>query len=800
MLQLKEYQERALEALRSYLRRAGEIGPNVAFYEATEEKYLPAPGLEDLPYVCLRVPTGGGKTLMASHAVGILTRELLHAERSVVLWLVPTNQIREQTLAALRDREHPYRQALQAGLGGGPVAVMDLAEALYVPRAAVDGQTCVIVSTLAAPRVTNTEDRKIYETAGALMSHFDGLTEQQQALLESDQDGTIAYSLANVLRLRRPIVIMDEAHNARTELSFETFVRFQPSCILEFTATPEREDDPKKGRHASNVLCHVSAWELKAEAMIKMPIRLHTQRAWRDVVGDAVRKRAELEKIASAEEAESGKYLRPIVLVQAQPRSRTHDTLTVEVIEETLQEDFAVPPEQIRVATGDRREIAGEDLLSRDCPVRFIITVQALKEGWDCSFAYVLCSVADIRASTSVEQILGRILRLPHAERRPNDALNEAYAYVLSQNFAETAGNLRDGLVNIGFHRLESLHMVTASQSGLFPADSLFGDAAARQIKSPSERGEIFRVPALARRSGDQLHLWEPEDFLSEDWDLSDCSHELTENEFALSVRRELRTVDVDKNGIKLSASEQVRAQLALLQHEEDWTHARLVAWLDRNIPHPDVPQAQSHVFLWRLVDHLVSERGLSLSALTRERFRLRGAAQAKIAEHRERAKKEGLQRLLLDVERTSVGPDVSFTFAKGMYPLRHPYEGSYEFPKHFYPQIDDLKPGSAEERCAVAIDDLKGMKHWVRNIPQKPMHSFWLPTTSDRFYPDFVAELQDGTYLVVEYKGEHLRTGDDAEEKDIIGKVWEECSHGCCRFFMATHENLHELEKLVQS
>ncbi len=58
-----------------------------------------------------------------------------------------------------------------------------------------------------------------------------------------------------MLRLRRPLVIVDEAHNARTELSFETLSRFDPSFILEFSATPDTERQP------SDILYSVSAAE-----------------------------------------------------------------------------------------------------------------------------------------------------------------------------------------------------------------------------------------------------------------------------------------------------------------------------------------------------------------------------------------------------------------------------------------------------------------------------------------------------------------------------------------------------------
>jgi type III restriction enzyme len=258
-----------------------------------------------MPYVCLRVPTGGGKTIMAAHAVGLAGREYLRTERVICLWLVPSNVIREQTLAALKDRQHPYRQALDVAFGGR-VVVIDLADALYLNHGDATGSTVVLVSTLAALRVEETDGRKIYENNGNLQPHFVGLDDALKAKMEKEGDGRVIHSLANVLRLHRPVVIMDEAHNARTLLSFDTLKRFAPSCVLEFTATPETKHSPSQGVFASNILHHVSARELKAEEMIKLPIKLRTRPDWKQVLSDALAKRDELEALANANEKATG--------------------------------------------------------------------------------------------------------------------------------------------------------------------------------------------------------------------------------------------------------------------------------------------------------------------------------------------------------------------------------------------------------------------------------------------------------------------------------------------------------------
>ena len=464
--ELKEYQRLSLERLSSYLRDTNEHGANLAFYKATNLPFRHAPAVADgTPYVCLRVPTGGGKTLLAAYAIGITARDLLQIPNPMVLWLVPSTAILDQTIQALKIEGHPYRAALMKDFNHN-FTVMTKAEALSMSRADALGGAVVIVSTIQSFRreddrgKENPEGLKVYEDAGALMDHFEGLTEEQMANLDI-MDGThrpIA-SLANLLKLHRPMVIVDEAHNSRSDLSFRTLARFNPSLILELTATPQTEHKPERDKHASNILYSVSAAELKAEEMIKMPIRLTTDGDWKKSVGAARDCQRMLEEAAKAEEEETGEYIRPIILFQAQSASaKDPHRLTWEVLEKHLVEEAGVPKDQIAVHTGPRKDLDSiDDIEAKDCPVRFIITVAKLKEGWDCPFAYVLCSLADQVSAVAVEQILGRVLRMPKARIKRRDALNQSYAFIVSKSFDETAQQLKNGLVDgAGFNRLEA--------------------------------------------------------------------------------------------------------------------------------------------------------------------------------------------------------------------------------------------------------------------------------------------------------------------------------------------------------
>ena len=469
----KIYQQQVLDSVEAYFQACHELpSPSIAFTATTERlwgrgnPYNPLSGFPaDMPYFCLRVPTGGGKTWLAAKSVSRVNTHLLRGEHSVILWLVPSKPIREQTLKALKNRAHPYHVALREA---GPITVMDLDEAKSVTRATLDTTTTVIVATRQAFQVEDEECRKVYQSSGALMHHFDNLSPAQRDGLLCDGQGperTTPYSLANVLRLRRPFVIVDEAHNSRTELAFDMLARFHPSGVLELTATPDLERTP------SNVLHSVSAADLKAEEMIKLPVVLQTEPNWQQCLADAIGRRDALHQLADEERRAGAAYLRPLVLIQSEPRRSGIETLDFERVRQELIANHGIPANQIVVATGDEKGLEQIDadyklgIADPACPVKFVITQKALAEGWDCPFAYILVSMASLSSATAVEQLLGRVLRQPGASHRQAKALNQSYAFVVSRNFAETAGALRDRLVaGAGFEKREVAEFVTAAK------------------------------------------------------------------------------------------------------------------------------------------------------------------------------------------------------------------------------------------------------------------------------------------------------------------------------------------------
>jgi type III restriction enzyme len=874
MFQFKDYQKRSLRALRTYFRRANDLGDaDTAYYQVTGETmgqrlpYNPVPGLEGLPYVCVRIPTGGGKTFVAAHAVGAATEDLLGADRSVALWLVPTTTILDQTLAALKDREHPYRRALERQ-SPSPVRVMSVQEALEVNRATLDTKTTVIVSTMQAFRVDDTEGRKVYEDSGALMDHFDALDVPLTDALECFEDGQPKRSLANVLALRRPLVLVDEAHHARTDLSFETLSRFRPSGILEFTATPHREDDRR-----SNVLVSVSAAELKTEEMIKLPIELTVYQPWTELLNLAIEERDRLEEEAKQEEQATGEYVRPVMLIKAES-NRGSDPVTYDVVEQTLQEEHNIPPEQIAVATGGRDDLDDVDILDRSCPIRYVITVRKLGEGWDCPFAYVLCSVAAMRSNQAVEQMVGRVLRMPDVTRKQRDALNKAYSFAADEAFADALRSIRDVLVENGFEPLEAEQLVQESErqrkrdAPLFDQPANDGGDEAREpsvdievdeppnlnrlsdetrkkveadpetgtvtyrgsmsdeerddlkrcfdnpdtkyqvdraqqalqehdggrVSSPAEAGNSFEVPQLAIRQGDAFEVFRESHFTDTDWQLSDFDATLPDYEPSLPQGRRGSIDTGDEGDLQIHYLDDVRRQLTLLADEREWTVSDLVHWLDQSIPHPDIRPQDAVSFLERLIQrHLIDERGYSLDALVRDKYRLKRAVEARIDEHRTAAHDRHYEQLLWggDGEApVTVTPDVCFSFDEN-YPYRALYDGDYQFVNHYYDPVGQLNDREAD--CAFVLDRQPGITYWVRNLAQNRKHGFWLQTASGKFYPDFVCKLADDRTLVVEYKGTHLRGGPDATEKENVGEAWAQQSDGRCLFTMVGKNDYEE-------
>ena len=853
-MQLKRYQKEALDALKSFLEKTRETNDAAgSFDEVTasleigryKSSYRPLEDMKDVPYACIRIPTGGGKTILGAYTVKLAGNSFLERDFPVALWLVPSKIIQKQTVEALKNRQHAYRKVLDDTFDGR-VRVFDISEFPNIRPTDINDAACVIVGTIQSLRVSNTEGRKVYSDHEALEPHFSRFTNLPKGL-ETTKEGRPKFSFANLLYIYRPLLIVDEAHNAVTGLTREMQTRINPACVIEFTATP---------KSMSNVLFSVSATVLKAEEMIKLPITLTAHTSWQAAISGALAERARLEDKAKKETH----YIRPIILFQAENIDRE---VTSAVLKSHLIENEKIPAEEIAVVTGDQRELDGIDLFDSKCPIKYVITIQALKEGWDCSFAYVFCSVANIRSATAVEQLFGRVLRMPYAERRKEAILNSAYAHVCEPDFISAAINLKDKLVNMGFEAEEAednlliqqpeldldegsllsglevsfeleekpdisvlpeevkeairveetesggvvLHIEsaiseeTAEYIAAFAPEENQADIKSRlefmrhkaaRLEAPASKGEPFTMPQLCLFIDGELEVAEPDLFLDfGNWNLLDHKAVLSPGAFNIAERSQSFEFDVSRDKITYGHLSEDQRQQELSGTDTKWDEKSLSRWLDKQCRDQYVSQMQRLEFV-RLVVVDQLDRGAEIGELVRAKYRLAKAITIIINKYREEVIEKGFQTSLFQSDSKV---DTSFEYAldlnKYSYQASNYYRGNYRFKKHYFgsDRVGDLKNKGEEFDCAQAIDMQDRVKYWIRNLERKPNIAFRLPLAKHWFYPDFVAMLDDGRIFVIEYKGAHLVDSPDSKQKDNVGQLWEERSNGKALFLMAEKE-----------
>ncbi len=397
--------------------------------------------IERVPHVCMKVPTGGGKTFMACASVKRIFDAMPIGKPQVVVWLVPSDSILSQTIRTLSDVKHPYRQKLDqdfAGRVGVYTKEMLLNGQNFSPDTVREMLTICVMSYNSLRINSRSRDvRKVYQENGNLF-RFAEYFKNDDVLLADTPDT----ALIQVLRHLEPVVVVDESHNAGSDLSTEMLNNLNPCFVLDLTATPRKN---------SNIISYVDARELKREHMVKLPVVVYNRTTRQSVIQDAIQLRGSIEHEAIAAEQAGGSYIRPIVLFQAQPRTgdncETFDRIKAMLI------DMGIPEDQIAVKTSNVDDLKNVDLMSRDCKIRYIITVNALKEGWDCPFAYILASLANRTSSVDVEQILGRILRQPYARQHASPLLNTSYVLTNSADFHSTLEKIITGLNKAGFSR-----------------------------------------------------------------------------------------------------------------------------------------------------------------------------------------------------------------------------------------------------------------------------------------------------------------------------------------------------------
>ncbi len=511
---LKEYQKRTLAVVREYLERLTEwrdkaavLGPEFEFdWAAKAWEKIPLTrrcvprrnGLGDpLPTFCLKIPTGGGKTLLATKVIDLVHTLFRQRQSGLVLWIVPTTQIYNQTLRALKDRDHPYRQQLDMSSAGRTLILEKTSG--FAPRD-VSEKLCVLLLMLPSANRRTKEQLRMFRDSGGFDRFFppDDDNEGHKRLLDKTPNldtferksgiwGRHAKtSLGNTLRLLRPLIVLDEGHKAYSRNAKATLEGFNPYMIVELSATPPKD---------ANVLVNILGQELNDEEMVKLDLHIKNSASvnWEDTLLASVEHRKLLEEEARLHEADTGEYIRPICLIQVERTGRGQrrpGIVHADDVREYLLRHPQVRPEHVAVKTSNKDELKILDeiggLLARDCPVRFIITKQALQEGWDCSFAYILTILTNPASKSALTQLVGRILRQPYARKTGVAWLDESYVFCFRRRGADLLQEVRKGFGLEGLQGLE----------GKIVADSADGPA---RPSEPTLAGQRNRYRQAAR-------------------------------------------------------------------------------------------------------------------------------------------------------------------------------------------------------------------------------------------------------------------------------------------------------------
>lgn len=767
-MELKKYQKKTLEQLQNYLlemrKYPKEKAAGVAFMitrtdaqDCFRKDYHWLPEIGRSPFACIKIPTGGGKTLIAAHAVGIIYSNYLgeRADKGMVMWFVPSDAIRTQTLEHLRDRKHPYRQVLNHQFHNA-VKIFDLSEAKSIQKGDLEENLCIIISTLSAFRRNDKEWLKAYQDNGALMGHFEELDSLKIDFLDKDKSGEIIYSLVNLIKLHNPLVVVDEGHNVQTDLSFEMLKNVNPSFVLEFTATP---------REKSNVLVDISAKALKEEKMIKMPIYLANKTPWQDTIYEGIEKLKDLEKRAKKD---IGEYLRPIMLIQAEQEKETQNKVYVDKIYKFLTEEAKIAPEEIAIQTSKRKELPDrETLLSRKCPIRYIITVNALREGWDCPFAYVLVSVSNLGARLSVEQTIGRIMRLPNAQEKSDQALNSAYIFASTKNFNQASEMVIKGLQENGY---EDIIPITGGVAVLI-------DEFKRKIEDKN-----IELPFMNIKDGQDFRKLDyVSDLIGDDSVLEKQSPEV---DFCSADDTRIVKIDLGREG---ELVKDAAGKLSLIYHHKDFTREDLLAWFRIKVQRGFIAIQEMGSYLEKVIDVLLKKN--SLSKLSTSRYPVKEAIEKKIDQIVDDKTTDKFNELVED--RLIIASGDCFNFGEQIRLLNTCKDN---FNKHLYEKAG--KMNKEELDLAYRLDGIDSVQWWFRN-PE--MNGFYIQGWfKSKFYPDFIVKTKKKNYIVLEYKGAQFEESKDTEYKNAIGKKWEELSDGIYYFEIVDKKNIEKIMKKV--
>ena len=803
---LKEYQTRALETVKAFLLELSKWREKAQMLDSDADlaeidfdwvgkawrKTVSLPpaaprrnGLgERLPSFCLKIPTGGGKTLLAVKAIDLVNAHYRRRQTGLALWVVPTTQIYNQTLQALKDRDHPYRQQLDLASAGRTLVLEKTSG--FGPRDVAE-RLCVLLLMLPSANRETKAQLRMFRDSGGFDSFFpadDNAAAHKKLLAEipnldafERENGAwgrhAKTSLGNTLRLLRPLIVLDEGHKAYSRKAKETLEGFNPCMIVELSATPPKE---------ANVLVSISGRELHAEEMIKLDlhIRNSASASWRDTLLASVEHRKQLEKEARAYGAETGEYIRPICLIQVERTGRDQrrpGVVHADDVRDYLLRHPEIRAEHIAVKTSQRDELKDVDeaggLLSRDCPIRFIITKQALQEGWDCSFAYVLTILTNPASKSALTQLVGRILRQPYARKTGVHSLDESYVFCFQRRGADLLAEVCKGFGLEGLHGMEGKITADGEEPGERPGKRIF-----KQREKFRKAARNLVLPAFMIRDGREWRLVHYEaDILSRvPWDEADID-ELCDLTLSTEGRRSSELRAGLDGGFPLEEIESAQAVEGEIDYyfaaghlldamPNPWRGAeaarRVFGALLKKYPREQV--AANFMFvLGRLRERLQAERD-RLSRQVFEELLDEGTLRFLVV-----ADDLQCNRLPRKVEAAQSGKQANREDG-GQY-LLNLFERTHE---------DDLN--GLENKVATYLDQQERLFFWYRNRARKDYYvQGW---KRGRIYADFIFTLRPDEpgagdpyhrVFVVETKGLHLKQSADTEYKRSVFDICSE-------------------------
>ena len=736
-----------------------------------------------VPNAVLKVPTGGGKTWLAVSAVSRVMGRYLDRNTGFVLWIVPNEAIYTQTLKHLKDRQHPYRQALDRA-AAGRVKIMEKTDRLDARD--VETNLCVMLLMLQSANRETQDSLKMFQDRGDVHGFFPPEGEQQAHTAAIELTPNLAAytgmfpmvkdSLGNALRVIRPVVVMDEGHRAISDLAFSTLYGFNPCFVLELTATPQDVQprggrNPREGRYA-NVLVEVTGRELDREGMIKMPLNLDPRQGndWKATLNAALAKLNALDAEARKLRADTGRYIRPIMLIQVERTGadqRESGHIHAEDVKDWLltagfdQAEIAIKTAQ----QNDLNDPENQDLLSPTNRVRAIITKQALQEGWDCPFAYVLCSLAASANLKAMTQLVGRILRQPGALKTGVEALDECHVITHHADTATVVGAIKDGLEQDGLGDL----VLRVTQD-----DKSASGKATRTIKRRPAFAttEIYLPKVMVVEDGEARELdYETDVLAAIDWRgfaPKEIAERIPEN--AQAAESQLQRIRLAEDGDELFVGETVAANTELLAFDP----AHAVRMISDIVPNPFVGREIVGALLDALRARGFDDAKLGLLAsLIVEELR-KGLDVARNAHAEALFKAEVAAgriqfRLRLDGRNWRMPFSIETTEPENARQLLNRAGGPLE--KSLFAPVYENELNSDERDVAVYLDGEKTLAWWHRNVARTQYGiQGWKKA---KIYPDFIFAVQRQgeakRITVLETKGDQLDNLDTAYKREAL-------------------------------